>query len=379
MLNRRILRSKAVQYLYGLLQSHTANYHLAIENIRAEFAPDMMTFEPQDKVQLLADAEESIKIFNEVYLQQKTLDPQTPAKIKKAVNNASIFVSSNITKDNKFQVSTLVSQTEEVRDSYIITLNVLTKVLEQIEENFNKKYYSEPRSFSIKDKLLENVEIKEVLYHEDTLEKVSDLAFLLYRDTFADNEALNDFYKNDLGDFEKERAIVKDYVRLEIQKHDLYETVMEEEDFDWSENRLAVKDLVNKTIKGLTPEMHYSDILIAISANWEDDKSFMKLLFENTIANKEEYTKYITEKLQNWDLNRIAEIDMAILLVAISEMVSFPSIPVKVTINEFLEISKEYSTPKSKEFINGLLDKISNDLIAKDIVKKTGRGLIDNK
>ena len=87
----------------------------------------------------------------------------------------------------------------------------------------------------------------------------------------------------------------------------------------------------------------------------------------------------IAAKTKNWEVDRLANTDQIILKMAIAEMLNFRNIPVKVTINEYIELSKNYSTPKSKQFVNGILDVISNELKENGILKKTGRGLIDNK
>jgi N utilization substance protein B len=93
----------------------------------------------------------------------------------------------------------------------------------------------------------------------------------------------------------------------------------------------------------------------------------------------EKYEVLIANKSKNWDLDRISDTDKILLLMAIQEMINFPGIPLKVTINEYIEVSKKYSTPKSKQFINGVLDVIAVDLQKEGVIKKSGRGLIDNK
>ena len=97
---------------------------------------------------------------------------------------------------------------------------------------------------------------------------------------------------------------------------------------------------------------------------------------QKTILNDGEYTSEISKKTPNWDKERIAELDAVLMKMAICEFVKFPSIPVKVTINEYLEIAKEYSTPKSSIFINGILDKISKEFKADGKLNKMGRGLM---
>lgn len=108
----------------------------------------------------------------------------------------------------------------------------------------------------------------------------------------------------------------------------------------------------------------------------EEDKEFVRNLFRKTTLNETVLAKEFEDKTPNWDTERIAEIDTIILKMAICEFLKFPSIPVKVTINEYLELAKEYSTPKSSIFINGILDNLVKEFTLEDKIKKTGRGLL---
>jgi len=111
----------------------------------------------------------------------------------------------------------------------------------------------------------------------------------------------------------------------------------------------------------------------------DDDKDFVINLLRNTLIYTEDYSEIIKNKVVNWDIERIADTDKIILLTAISEIIKFPSIPVKVTFNEYIEIAKTFGSEKSGGFINGILDKIIKYLEAEKLYKKVGRGLIDNK
>ncbi len=153
----------------------------------------------------------------------------------------------------------------------------------------------------------------------------------------------------------------------------------EEKDFNWQENKPIVKSLVLKTIKLIEETTTESLALLDLSTNWEDDKAFFEELYEKTVADDAKYEAMIAAGVKNWDIERVAVIDKIILKMALCEMHIFRSIPVKVTINEYIEISKLYSTPKSKQFINGVLDKLAQDLTESGQIRKTGRGLIDNK
>ena len=100
------------------------------------------------------------------------------------------------------------------------------------------------------------------------------------------------------------------------------------------------------------------------------------MLIKEVFDNKDKLKSYLDGRVPNWDTKRIAQIDLTILISAIAELIYFPLIPIKVTINEYIEISKEYSSPKSNVFINGVLDKIVKDLSEDGTISKTGRGLI---
>ena len=107
-----------------------------------------------------------------------------------------------------------------------------------------------------------------------------------------------------------------------------------------------------------------------------EDQQFVTDLFRKTVLNEAELAKEYINKTPNWDTERIAEIDTIILKMAICEFLKFPSIPMKVTINEYLEIAKEYSTPKSSIFINGILDNLVKEFQTNNRLNKTGRGLM---
>jgi N utilization substance protein B len=163
-----------------------------------------------------------------------------------------------------------------------------------------------------------------------------------------------------------------------VFKQELLRNYFEEADLNWVENGEIIKSMLSKTMKTMEKEGDEIELL-TLSMNWEDDREFFIQLYQHTLENDEPYEQLIVEKVKNWDTERVAIVDKILLKMAISEMVSFPSIPVKVTINEYIELSKLYSTPKSRQFVNGVLDVIAIDLVNTGTIRKSGRGLIDNK
>ncbi len=161
-----------------------------------------------------------------------------------------------------------------------------------------------------------------------------------------------------------------------LWKSESFQDFFEEHDMGWAENQPIIKSMISKTLKSISEE---GVELAPLSYQWEDDKQFFEDIFDNTLELESWAENLVSSHAKNWDMERIAQVDMVLLKMALTEMIKFPSIPVKVTINEYIELSKRYSTPKSKKFINGILDVLANELVADGTIKKSGRGLIDNK
>lgn len=173
-----------------------------------------------------------------------------------------------------------------------------------------------------------------------------------------------------------------DRIHLKIvadKKKNAINDLFSELDLYWAEDHKIVQSLVQATLKTIQADTEPDFELAPLSKNWEEDKLFYLDLYRKNTENDQKHEQIIASKSRNWDLNRLALIDKVILKMAICEMIHFYSIPVKVSINEYIELSKVYSTIKSKQFVNGLLDSISQELIQKRIIKKSGRGLMDNK
>jgi N utilization substance protein B len=142
----------------------------------------------------------------------------------------------------------------------------------------------------------------------------------------------------------------------------------------------VVRSLAAKVLKNASNLTEGADEqLPEIAMNWDEDKEFFENIFNFTIENDAASKALISQKTKNWDIERLAFTDKVIISMALAEMKNFPSIPVKVSINEYIDISKTYSTPKSKQFVNGLLDVMAKELIENGEIRKSGRGLLDNK
>ena len=174
-----------------------------------------------------------------------------------------------------------------------------------------------------------------------------------------------------------DKDIIKFIFKKVILKSSLAEQVFEDMFIFWPVDKDVLQALIAKTFKNFAFDEAEKNHLAEVTGNWVEDKEFIVDLFKNTVRYDKEYQEMISVKTQNWEPERIAMMDTLLMKMALAEFIKFNSIPVKVTINEYLEISKEFSTPKSNSFINGILDKILIELKSENKIKKTGRGLIE--
>ena len=174
-----------------------------------------------------------------------------------------------------------------------------------------------------------------------------------------------------------DKDVIKHIFKKLILKSPGVEQIFEEKFINWPVDKDVLQALVAKTFKNFSSSNPDDNNLAEICPNWDEDRPYIIDLFNKSIAFEKEYQQLIAQKTKNWDAERIALMDVLLMRMAIVELVHFTSIPVKVSINEYIEISKEFSTPKSNSFINGILDKIYADLKTAGKVRKFGRGLIE--
>jgi len=177
-------------------------------------------------------------------------------------------------------------------------------------------------------------------------------------------------HANEPGYAEDKRLLTFIYTHIIFSSQRL-DSIMEEQSIYWNDDLEFITSMIVKTFKKYKEEDGPDKPLMDLYKNLED-KEYVVKLYRQTILHREEYVEYIKQNTRNWDLDRIAFMDILIMQIAISELIAFPSIPVKVTLNEYLEISKFYSTNKSSVFINGVLDKVVLQLKEEKKIKKSG-------
>ncbi len=180
---------------------------------------------------------------------------------------------------------------------------------------------------------------------------------------------------------DKDFKVLEDIVDTFFAENESLQQYFEDMNVFWADDYDIACYMVLKTLKYLKNSGEKNPFLPGLFGNQQDNDEKEELryisdLFSKTVVHSEEFDDLIEKKVDNWEIDRIALVDSLLIKMALSEFIDFPTIPTKVTINEYIEISKMYSTPKSKIFINGLLDKLLFDLMDKKKIKKTGRGLI---
>lgn len=290
--------------------------------------------------------------------------------------------SDDLRKEEKF----LLFSINKIFDLYVLQLNLLVEIknmsLEHIEINKKKHLATdedkEPSLKFIDNSVIEAIEksseLNDYIAHKklnnwkDNREYISLLWSQIKR---------SDLYKNYLRSeetsFKEDKKFILRLFEEIIAPNDKLYEYYDELNLGWVDDLPLINTLILKSIKQLKPN---STLTLSEFEVAEDDRDFLIDLFRKTILHHKEYNDEINDKTPNWDTERIAGIDLILIKMAITEFLYFPSIPTKVSINEYIEIAKDYSTLKSSYFINGVLDKILKDYNKSKRLNKIGRGLL---
>ncbi len=177
-----------------------------------------------------------------------------------------------------------------------------------------------------------------------------------------------EYMASDADDYETHREVWRKLYKAFIQSNVDVEATLEEISIYWNDDKAVVDTFVLKTIKRFDPNAATEQELLPEYTS-EEDREYARMLFRSAVLNAEQYQRYMQDASRNWDFSRLAYMDIVIMQLAIAEMMTFPAIPINVTISEYVELAKLYSTPRSGSYINGMLDTIARHLV------ETGRML----
>ena len=230
-----------------------------------------------------------------------------------------------------------------------------------------------PDQYIAENKFLQQLSDNEALieYREKRKQEWDDEEVLVKNTlkTITDSEILAIYIENGVFDYEADRELVRKLYKAFVMNNEEYDTLLEEHGIYWNDDKEIIDSFVIKTIKRFEPENGSSQELLPAFSN-EEDQDFAHKLFKEVIARGEETRGLIRDNCKNWEFNRLAFMDIIITQIAITEIMIFPNIPISVSFNEYLEIAKVYSTPKSSSYINGLLDHIVKKLKEEQIILK---------
>jgi N utilization substance protein B len=313
MLTRRHIRVKVLQSIYALRQSTN---------------PDL---EKQEKF-LFYSIDQMLDLY--------VLSLQLLVEMRKA--------------DRKFLVTSQQKHLATSQEKNFSTTFLDNKVLDLIEQNEDLSSY---------------IENKKLNYWDLDGEYVT----ILLKD-LRTKEFYKEYVLKQNTSFKEDQDFLVSLFKKVIAPSDKYYEYIEDKRLTWVDDFPIVNTVLAKILSKIS-EKNVCTILLPELYKKQDDKQYAKQLFTKVVLNDEKLSQEIEGKTPNWDKERIAEMDMIILKMGIAEFLHFPSIPVRATINEYLEIAKEYSTPKSSIFINGILDKLVKEFETSKKLNKIGRGL----
>ncbi len=194
---------------------------------------------------------------------------------------------------------------------------------------------------------------------------------------FRDSELYAEYMSVEKPSYRDHRRLVFKLYGEFIFPNEHLRSIFEEKSIFWVNDFEQVSEMVIRTLSDLREEDTTENTLPSLYKDEKEDLKFVLDLFRKTATHSGDFQTMIDEKLENWEPDRIASTDILLMKMALCEFMHIPSVPTKVTMNEYIEIAKEYSTPKSKGFINGILDRLLSELKEQGRVKKVGKGLIE--
>ena len=288
----------------------------------------------------------------------------------------------------------LIVSLDKLYELYIYQLSLIIEVLDfarrRIEENRVKQLPTtedlSPNLRFIQNRFIQQLENNRDYLKRNAAYKINwvdeEEMIRKFYNLMREDEAYIAYMSKPEVNYADEKQVVEMVVLRMFSESEHLRSYFDEKSIYWTEDFDTAIMMVDKTIKGFkeTADEYTSLPTLLKDENHSDgseDLQFVKHLYRKTLINSDDLNTVIRDRASNWDLERIAVMDTILLKMAITELIEFPSIPVKVTLNEYIELSKEYSSPKSKIFINGVLDKLIADYKDQGIIVKSGRGLME--
>jgi len=286
----------------------------------------------------------------------------------------------------KQALSYLRDSLEGVEKNFMVFLHFPVEFAEYVrreKDPSENKYLLKDNDMEVYEALKLTGLFEELLIHP-VIGKYAEKPYLIWRE---EDVLLKNIYK-DIQEQEFFKAylssdksrdeqleFLKSFYRYLAFDNESFDQRMEEFEMHWEDERHPIANAVKKMLEN--PENKEALKLPSLSKNRSEDLEFAEALFKKTLEHQTEYEDLVDANTPGWDKDRIAVADLLLMVMAITELINFPHIPVKVTLNEYLELAKIYSTPQSSRFLNGILDNITGILRKDERIVKKGRGLIE--
>ena len=303
-------------------------------------------------------------------------------KVMQSVYAMQQSLNDDVIKEEKF----LKLSIQKMFDLYVLNVQLIIEVKKLAAKKLElskKKILAtnedlNPNTKFINNKLINILEQSISLDGYIELNKIDNWSFdVEYVKIILEKLQKSDFYNNYINkednSFKSDKTFVLEFFKETIAPDEKLAEYFEDKMISWVDDIPFVNTWIVRSLSKLKEGKIF--ILDSLYKD-NDDKHFVSDLFRKTILKQQDYQKDIADQTPNWESDRIADIDMILIKMAITEFLNFPSIPIKVTINEFIEIAKDYSTEKSSYFINGVLDKLSKEYTKEKKINKIGRGLL---
>ncbi|RLD87553.1 MAG: transcription antitermination factor NusB [Bacteroidetes bacterium] len=288
----------------------------------------------------------------------------------------------------------LLNSISKVYELFIWQLSFMVEVKRfaaiRMEENKKKFYPTEedlnPNFKFVNNRVLNYIEENKDFQRKEELFKINWFGeqnmIRKFNKEMRESDYFVKYMNNGKNSLEDDKIFMIKFVDLQLSRFDLLRSFYEEKSVYFSDGYDLVTILLIKFVDTLSNKNNELSALPEIykassSAQSNDDKDFLRKLYRKVILNNDELNKVLQSRTKNWDFGRIPLMDLLLLKMAIVELTEMPTIPVKVTLNEYIELAKYFSTSKSKAFVNGVLDKLIRDFKEEGKIKKLGRGLVD--
>ena len=291
-------------------------------------------------------------------------------------------------------VKHLLESIDKMKDLFVWQLSFLVETKRfaenRIEENKRKNFPTQedlhPNMRYVENRVLNALENNRDLRKEEERLKINwaDHQDIVrnYYNMMRNTQEYNDYMTNSVNNFEQDKKFIVKMINEYFADLDVLQDFYEEKSIFFVDDYHLVSSMLVKFFSDIKASFNETSLLPTIYKTEKDavneDKEFVKNLFRQVLKHDDEYGKLVGANTSNWEKERVCVMDMIILKLALTEFLCFPYIPVKVTMNEYIEISKYFSTPKSKIFVNGILDRILKKLTEENAIVKKGIGLLDS-